>query len=100
VPEEAVGPFSVPLADHAVGRTGPDGGASTLEPLLLALEARPGGDVRLAVTVGVERLPEAEAELTLLDAAGKAMRDAPAGCGSGAAWGARQRGARNREAAE
>ena len=83
-PKSPSGQLAVPRADQRAARTRPHRGAAVLERLLLELEARPGGDVRVAVAVDVERLAEAKAELTARDAPGEAPRDAPAGAGSGA----------------
>src|SRR5437867_630948 len=104
VAEESVRPLAVPRADQRTAGTRPYGGVPVLERLLLELEAGPGGDVRLAIAVDVERLAEAEPQLTPGDAPGDAPRHAPARTGSGA-WrdgsrGARERHARNREAGE
>src|SRR5262245_25526313 len=84
VAEEALAPLAVPGADERAGRPRPDRGAPVLVDLLLDLEAGPGGDVGVPVTVDVEWLAEAEAELTGRDAPGKPPRHTPAGPRSGA----------------
>src|SRR5262249_11279996 len=48
------------------------------------LPPRAGGDVRMAVTVGVEWLAKTKAELAVRDVAREAPSDAPAGSGRGA----------------
>ena len=101
--EEPVRRLTVPGADQRAARPRPHRGAPALERPL-ELEARAGGDVRVAVAVDVERLAEAETQLTLWDAPGEAPRDAPARSGSSAGHrgpgGARERKAGNRVAEE
>src|SRR5262249_3329961 len=101
VAEEPVGPLAVPLADQVTGRARPHRGGSVLLVPVPELEAGSGGDIGVAITVDVERLAEAEPELTAPDAPGEAPRHAPAGSGSGAGRrGARERRPRDRQAAE
>src|SRR5438552_1380005 len=103
VSEEPARRLSVPGAYQLTVPPRPHRGAPAVERSL-DLEARAGGDVRVAVAVDVERLAEAEPQLTLWDAPGEAPRDAPAGSGSSAGHrgpgGARERKAGNRAAEE
>ena len=102
VPEEAVVPFAIPLADGSAARTRPHRGSAVLLRAVPELETSAGGDVRVTIAVDVEWLAEAEPELTAPDAPGDATRHTPASTGSGAGRrgprGSRQRTARNREA--
>ena len=104
VAEEPVRPLAVPLADQVAVRTRPHRGGPVLLVPVPELEAGSGGDVRVAVAVDVERLAEAEPELTAADAPGEAPRQAPAGSRSGAGRRgtrrSRGRDAGDREAAE
>src|SRR5262249_27606901 len=68
--------------------------------LLPELEAGPRGHVRMTIAVDVERLAEAEAELTFRDRAGEPPRHAPAGTGSGAGSGGSGGARHDREAEE
>ena len=82
VAEEPVGQLAVPRADAARRSCRTRRSALPFWSVFCAsFEARAGGDVGVAVTVGVERLAEAEAELAVRDVAGEAARDAPAGPG-------------------
>src|SRR5262245_62001570 len=79
MPEEPIRPLAVPLADRRAGRAGPHRGDAVLLRAVLELEAGTGGDVGMAIAVGVERLAEAKSQLSILDAAGKAARQTPTG---------------------
>src|SRR4029077_16112563 len=84
VAEEPLPPLAVPGADQRTARSRPYRRLAVLEYLLLELEAGSGGNVRVAVAVDVERLAEAEPQLTVRDGPGEAARQAPPGSGSGA----------------
>src|SRR5262249_8418729 len=78
VAEEPVRPLAVPLADQVTVRARPHRGGAVLLVPVPELEAGSGGDIGVAVAVDVERLAEAEPELTAEDAPRETARNAPA----------------------